>query len=204
MFDEKQLEIIEQSSQIFMRYGIRSVTMDDLARHLGVSKKTFYKYFEDKDALIRAIIFSKTEIDKQLCLISSAQAENAIDEMIRINEFSSALLQNVHSSVFFDLQKYHRDAWQIMENHKNVFVAGQIKNNILRGIDEGYYRDNIQAEIISKAYVKTIDALFDGETFPAPDFNFNEVFNQIVRFQIRGLASEKGLSYLKKRLNHDE
>jgi AcrR family transcriptional regulator len=201
MFDEKQLEIIEKASEVFMRFGIRSVTMDDLAKELGVSKKTFYKYFEDKDALIRSIIISKTEIDKQLCVIASKQAENAIDAMIRINEFSSSMLQNVHSSVFYDLQKYHREAWGIMENHKNVFVAGEIEANIRRGIEEGVYRDNIDANIISKAYVKTIDALFDGETFPAPDYNFNHVFTEIVRFQIRGLASEKGLEYLKKRLN---
>ena len=123
--------------------------------------------------------------------------------MIRISEFVSEMLQDVHTSVFFDLQKYHRDAWSIMEDHKNTFVRNQIKDNIERGIQEGIYRDNSDPDILSKAYVSTMGALFDGYTFPSSEYKFSKVFNQIIRFQIRGLASEKGLEYLKKRLNNE-
>lgn len=201
--DEKQFEIVEKSAQVFLKYGIRAVTMDDLARELGVSKKTIYKYFSDKDELVKTIIQLKTQSDREICSIACAQAENAIDEMIRISEFVSEMLQDVHSSVFFDLQKYHRDAWDIMEDHKNTFVRNQIKGNIERGIQEGIYRENSDADILSKSYVATMGALFDGYTFPSSEYKFNKVLNQIIRFQIRGLANEKGLIYLKNRLNDE-
>jgi hypothetical protein len=123
--------------------------------------------------------------------------------MIRISEFMSEMLQDVHSSVFFDLQKYHRDAWQIMEDHKNTFVRNQIKHNIERGIKEGVYRENSDSDILSKAYVLTMGTLFDGYTFPSNEYKFTTVFNQIIRFQIRGLASAKGLEYLTKRFTHE-
>lgn len=201
--DEKQFEILEKSAQVFLKYGIRAVTMDDLARELGVSKKTIYKYFSDKDELVKTIIQFKTQSDREICTIACNQAENAIDEMIRISEFVSEMLQDVHSSVFFDLQKYHRDAWEIMEDHKNTFVRNQIKGNIERGIQEGIYRDNSDPDILSKAYVSTMGALFDGYTFPSSEYKFSRVLNQIIRFQIRGLANEKGLEYLKNRLNNE-
>lgn len=201
--DEKQFEIVEKSAQVFLRFGIRAVTMDDLARELGMSKKTIYKYFSDKDELIKTIIAFKTQSDREICAIATHQADNAIDEMIRISEFVSEMLQDVHSSVFFDLQKYHRDAWQLMEDHKNTFVRSQIKGNIERGINEGIYRANADSDILSKVYVATMSALFDGHTFPPNEYKFNRVFNQIIRFQIRGLASSEGLEYLKNRLNNE-
>ena len=201
--EEKQFEIVEKSAQVFLKFGVRAVTMDDLARELGMSKKTIYKFFSDKDALIRAIIEFKTQGDREICQIAFEQAENAIDEMIRISEFMSEMLQDVHSSVFFDLQKYHRDAWQIMEDHKNTFVRNQIKHNIQRGIKEGVYRENSDSDILSKAYVLTMGTLFDGYTFPSSEYKFTTVFNQIIRFQIRGLANAQGLEYLTKRLKHE-
>jgi len=202
--DEKQFDLVEKSAQVFLKYGVRAVTMDDLARELGISKKTIYKYFSDKDELIRAIIEFKTQSDREICSIACAQAENAIDEMIRISEFVSEMMQDVHSSVFFDLQKYHRDAWQIMEDHKNTFVRNQIKENIERGIREGVYRENGDSDILSKAYVATMGALFDGYTFPSNQYKFSSVLNQIIRFQIRGLANLKGLDYLKNRFDHEK
>lgn len=201
--DEKQFEIVEKSAQVFLKFGIRAVTMDDLSRELGMSKKTIYKYFSDKDELIKTIIAFKTQRDREICAIATHQADNAIDEMIRISEFVSEMLQDVHSSVFFDLQKYHRDAWQLMEDHKNTFVRSQIKGNIERGINEGIYRANADSDILSKVYVATMSALFDGHTFPPNEYKFNRVFNQIIRFQIRGLASSEGLEYLKNRLNNE-
>lgn len=202
--DEKQFEIVEKSAQVFLKYGIRAVTMDDLARELGASKKTIYKYFADKDELIRTIIEFKTQSDREICAIACNQAENAIDEMIRISEFVSEMLQDVHSSVFFDLQKYHRDAWDIMEDHKNTFVRNQIKGNIERGIQEDVYRENSDSDILSKVYVSTMGTLFDGQTFHSSEYKFNKVLNQIIRFQIRGLVNEKGLEYFKTRLNDEK
>lgn len=197
--EKKQLEIIENAAEMFLKHGIKSVTMDDLAKGLGVSKKTIYKYFDDKDDLITKIVKAKTTRDKMVCEAARVETDNAIEALFKISEFVSNMLSNVHSSVFFDLQKYHRDAWTVMEEHKHYFVKSQIKENILRGQREGFYRDSINPEVIASVYISTMDGLFDGQTFDMDSLNFGEIFNEIVGFQIRGLANDKGREYLKTR-----
>tara|TARA_B100000508_G_scaffold141097_1_gene147033 strand:+ start:133424 stop:134077 length:654 start_codon:yes stop_codon:yes gene_type:complete len=197
--EKKQLEIIENAAEMFLKHGIKSVTMDDLAKGLGVSKKTIYKYFDDKDDLITKIVQTKTTKDKIVCEAARVETDNAIEALFKISEFVSNMLSNVHSSVFFDLQKYHRSAWEVMEEHKHHFVKSQIKENIQRGQKEGLYRDSINPEVISSVYISTMDGLFDGSTFDMDSLNFSDIFNEIVGFQIRGLASDKGREYLKTR-----
>lgn len=200
---EKQLEIIEKSSLIFMRNGIKSVTMDDLAKHLGMSKKTIYKYFKDKNDLISKIMTAKVELDKMACENAKSNAENAIDELVLISKFVSEMFGEVHTSVFFDLQKYHRDAWDIMENHKTNYVKKQILDNIERGIKEGLYRIDLNKEVIAAAYISTMDAIFENKGQLLGNLNFSEVLTEVIRFQIRGMANEEGLNYLRKRLNKE-
>jgi TetR/AcrR family transcriptional regulator, cholesterol catabolism regulator len=200
--EEKKSEILLKAAEVFMRYGIRSVTMDDLARELSVSKKTIYMYFPDKDALVQEIILMKTLLDKSCCETFSIQAENAIDEIFHISQFVSEMIKNIHPSVFFDLQKYHPKAWKIIQDHKWTFVYGQILQNIERGIKEKLYRDNMNPQLIARMYVAKTDMVFGGELFPSDQFDLEEVFMELFRFQVRGMANEKGLDYLKQRLNN--
>ncbi len=198
--EKKKLEIIEKSSDMFLKHGIKSVTMDDLARGLGVSKKTIYKYFNDKDDLITRIVKTKTAQDRTVCEECRHDAENAIESLFQISEFVSSMLSNVHSSVFFDLKKYHRSAWEVMEEHKHYFVKSQIKENILRGQREGFYLETIDSEVLASTYVSIMDGLFDGQSFDLDRLNFASIFHEILLFQIRGLASDKGRAYLKNRM----
>lgn len=199
--EEKQLEIINKSALIFLKNGIKAVTMDDLAKELGVSKKTIYKYFDDKNDLVTKIVESKTSLDREACKEARFDSENAIDALFKISEFVSEMMKNVHSSVFFDLQKYHRDAWEAMEEHKRNFVKSQIQENIKRGQKEGLYIPTLNPEVISSVYISTMNGLFDGETFDLDAFSFQSIFDEIIHFQIRGLANTKGLTYLNNRLN---
>ncbi len=197
--ESKQIEIIQKSADMFLKHGIKSVTMDDLAKGLGVSKKTIYKYFDDKDDLITKIVLAKTTKDRLVCQSARDESQNAIDALFKISEFVSNMLSNVHSSVFFDLQKYHHDAWNVMEEHKHFFVKSQIKQNVERGQNEGLYTNSLKPEVVASIYVATMDGLFDGRTFDMDTLRFGEVFNEILGFQIRGMASEKGRQYLKTR-----
>ncbi|MEX2483856.1 MAG: TetR/AcrR family transcriptional regulator [Brumimicrobium sp.] len=198
--EDKQLEIINKSALLFLKNGIKSVTMDDLAKELGVSKKTIYKYFDDKNDLVTKIVEIKTSLDRQACKEARCDSENAIDALFKISEFVSEMMQNVHSSVFFDLQKYHRDAWEVMEEHKLNFVKSQIKENIERGQEEGLYIPTLNSEVISSIYISTMNGLFDGFTFDLSKFQFKTIFDEIIYFQIRGIANDRGLKYLNNRI----
>jgi len=202
--EEKQLEIVQKASEIFMKYGIKAVTMDDLARELSISKKTIYKYFDDKKDLVRSIVRAKTEYDVVTCNHLIHHSENAIDELIQISRMINENFGMIHSSVFFDLQKYHKDAWSILQDHKQQFVHEQIMANMKRGIQEELYRNNIKVDLVAFVYINTIDTVFEKIESSTIEYTVSEIFVEIIRFLIRGIASEKGLEYLKLRINKEK
>ncbi|TNF49052.1 MAG: TetR/AcrR family transcriptional regulator [Bacteroidetes bacterium] len=201
--DPKKLEIIERSSQIFMRYGIKSITMDDVARELGISKKTLYKYFQDKNELVITILSAKIELDKQYCKRSNEQAENAIDELFNLSKFVHEQVGQINPVVFLDLKKHHPEGWELMRKHKWNFIFNMIHKNILRGISEGVYRSNLNPEIVARLYVGSTDLIMNEEVFPWPEFSFDKVFIETIRFHIRGMASDEGIEYLKQRIKKE-
>lgn len=194
--DEEQ--IIEKATHLFMRYGIKSMTMDEIARQLSISKKTLYKYVSDKnDLVIRAmklIINSDQSCLENLNLIEG----NAIDKMVAINNQVSEKLENLQPAVIYDLRTYYHEAWNIMEEHKSVFVLNHVKQNMIEGIKEGYYRENLDPELNSQIYVTLMDSMFKTELFGLKKYSYQKVHTEIAKYHLRGIASEKGLAYIKK------
>ena len=134
----KEIELIGSVAQLFMRLGIKSLTMDEIARQLGVSKKTLYKYASDKKELVTKAV--QLAIDEEACVMSEMhKAEgSAIDKIFAINTMISEKLQSIQPAVIFDTQKYYPEAWAIMEEHKCVFIHNQVKENLEEGIKEGH------------------------------------------------------------------
>ena len=203
--DKKYIEIIEGAAENFMRYGVKAVTMDDLSRFLGISKKTIYKHFNDKKELVSFVLESKVKLNAEKCENLVAFAENAIDELISVSNFVNTDFGSIHSSVFYDIEKYYPEAWQILEQHKSQFVKNQIIKNIKRGINEGLYRPNLNAEIVAVVYVNTLNSIFSSFYEYSNEYTISEILTEVIRFMIRGLSTEKGLIELKKRINkqHD-
>lgn len=195
--DKKKLDIIERSSLIYLKYGIKSVTMDDLANHLGISKKTIYKYFEDKNDLLNTMIKRTLNFEEKMCFKIQSHSDNALEALIQISRMVIERLNNVNPAIFYDLQKHHNEAWQILEKHKWDFVLSAINANIKRGIEEKYYRDNLNVEIISRLYIATIDTIMNPEIYKWPEFQFQELYKEIMCFQFHGLVNENGKNYLK-------
>lgn len=199
--DEKTIEFLERAAGVFLKYGIKSVTMDDLARELGISKKTIYQHFKDKSDLIAKIIEIKVAEDQQVCTVAQKESENAIDEMLNITRFVVDNFASINPTVFYDLQRYHPDAWQIVTRHKKEFILTIIRNNIKRGIEEGVYRNNLNIEITARLHMACTDIIMTGDWFPYPEFRMDQLFIESIRFQIRGMATEKGRIYLKTKMN---
>lgn len=202
--DEKLKEILEKVGEIFMRYGIKSVTMDDLARQLGVSKKTLYKYVSDKRDLVDKTFEVFMEQDK--CMIDDicTKGMNAIDELFEISENVTSHIKDIHPSIFYDLQKYYPESWNHFTNYKHDFVCDCIERNLNKGIEEGLFRDNMNVEIIARNYVYRMDDIFNPEIYPPSKFKYAEVYLEIFRYHIRGIASPKGIEYLKEKVKKEQ
>ena len=198
--NDKQTDIIERAGQVFMKLGIRSVTMKDVADQLGISKKTLYNHFKDKDELIRKIIKAKIELDIAVFKTASTKSPNAIEELHMHSKYVIETFKAINASVFHDLKKSYPEAWQDIYKHKWDFVYHTILRNITRGITEGLYRGDIHKEIYAKMYVSNIETVIEGEIFPWPEFKYEVVFMETFRLHIRGLANEKGLNYFQEKI----
>lgn len=201
--DQKQNELLEKIAEVFMRYGVRSVNMDDIARELKVSKKTLYKYFKDKSDIVMQVMSAKCAFEELMVSNTVQEAENAIDEVMRIAAFVSQELKQVHPSVMYDLEKYYPEAWDKLRDHKHDFICGTVRENLERGIKEGLYRDNLNAEIISKVYMHQMDAVFDSRDFPVGKYTIMQIHIELMRYHIRGVANEKGMKYLAEKIKKE-
>jgi AcrR family transcriptional regulator len=197
--DEEQ--IIEKATYLFLRYGIKSMTMDEIARQLSISKKTLYKYVSDKNELVTRSMSLLIKHDQECLGKFDLIDGNAIDKMVAINDQVSEKLENLQPAVIYDLRTYYHDAWDIMEKHKSVFVLNQVKQNMIEGIKEGYYRENLDPELNSKIYVTLMDSMFRTELFGLKQYSYQKVHTEIAKYHLRGIASEKGLEYIKKLFN---
>jgi len=195
--DAKARHILEQVTPLFMLYGIKSLTMDDIAKHLGISKKTLYQSFADKADLVLKGIQAHMH-NEQTALESIHRAsENAIEEMFQISQHVSLYLQRMHPSILYDLEKYYPKAFAEFNEYKLNIVMSSIARNIEDGIAQGLYRKNINIPIVAGLYVGRMDLLFDQQLFPASKYSPKEVYLEAIRYHIRGIASENGIAYLK-------
>lgn len=193
-----KVHILEKATDLFTRYGIRSVTMDDVAKHLSISKKTLYQHFTDKNELVETIVKAQVEMTEGNCRLFQKQAENAVDEMILILEFINQYFSKRNPTAFHDLQKYHPEAWKHFINHKHNFLRKSIEENLKRGMKEGLYRKDLDIRIISRLRMEQVDAVFNGEIFPTPDFNLSEVHVHSMKLYMYGITTLKGHQLIDK------
>lgn len=203
--EEKALDIISRAAQVFMKYGIKSVNMDDIAKNLGISKKTLYKYVKDKEDLVRKAMNLHCDLEDEAIEKICAAGYNAIEETFEMTRFIHGMLKNVHPSIMFDMEKYHPAVMRDMMENRNEQIMNCITGNLEKGIKEGLYREDLSPEIISRAYIAMVNALMKGESFPVNgNISIAQVYLEIVRYHIRGIASKKGLDYLSKRVKKEQ
>lgn len=184
--------ILEKAEAMFMRLGVRSVTMDDVSKELGMSKKTLYQFFENKDELVSCVAHAHLDKEKAEFLSIANVAENAIDELHKIARCIRKNFSEINPSMLFDLKKYHPEAWKIFLNFKHSVILGNIQKNLVRGIEEGYYRQDIDPEILSIMRVEQVQMLFDEQIFPKSKFDFTEVQMQIFEHFVFGILTDEG------------
>jgi TetR/AcrR family transcriptional regulator, cholesterol catabolism regulator len=190
--------ILLKARELVVRNGARYVTMDVLANELGISKKTIYQFFEDKDALISAVIEFELGEQSLRCTKSLEQAENAVHEMFMLLEDIQTLFRNMNPLTITELAKYHVDAFMKIEHHKNVFMHGVIISNLKRGIEQGVYRKDIDPEILAAYRLETGFIAFNPNVFPLNKHDIGKVNVQIMEHFIYGVMSPKGIELMEK------
>ena len=200
---ENRERILAKSRELFMQYGIRSVSMDDIAGVLGISKKTIYQYFADKEELVGAVIQFEVCHSESQCNVDHSASANAIEEMFRSMEMVEQMFRTMNPSVLFDLKKYHPVAFGILEKHKNDYLFNIIRCNLQRGISEGLYRPEIRIDIIARFRIDSMLMPFDPGFLQKHKVGLVEIEQQIIEHYLFGIVTLKGyklvLKYQQKR-----
>ena len=187
--------IIKSALNLFWRYGIKSVTMDDIARDLGISKRTIYQHYSDKEAILALVI--QEEIKSQKCDMErlDSQASNPIEQMIFASIQMREVMANMSPTFLYDLKKYYPAAWELFQNYKHEFIIKNIRDNLTTGIELGLYRPDIDVEILSLLRIEQVVMGFDPTIFTPRKFDLMQIQMQFVHHFLRGVLTEKGFEY---------
>lgn len=193
--------ILTEAHAMFMQLGFRSVSMDDIAARLGISKKTIYQHYADKDELVVAVVKYEFETGQETCFADRDRAENAVHEIFLALDMVVEMFRNMNLSIIHDLQKYHPRAYQLFIQYKDEFVYDIIRTNIHRGQREGVYRTEVNGEIIARFRVETMLLPLLPTFAPASKFTPVQLEEEITMHYLHGLVNAKGLKYITKYLS---
>ena len=197
--DPKVLHIAIRSREIFTKYGIRSVSMDDISREMGMSKKTLYQHVRNKADLVnRMLDFTFAEFEEKIHQIRHLQ-QNAIDDLLDMSRLVDEHMKDVNWVVNYDLQKYYPDLHVKYMNRKREFTYAYLRENIEKGIRENIYRPDLNIDLIAKLYIRKIEDLHDPDFQDDEQITFAEVFQVMFENHIRGIANKNGIRYFEER-----
>ncbi|PLX18831.1 MAG: hypothetical protein C0599_11675 [Salinivirgaceae bacterium] len=197
--DKKLEEIIYKSAELFKQYGVRSVSMDDISREMGISKKTLYKHVKNKNELVEKILEFTFEREQQFFCDKAKPEVNAIDALLEVSIFISEQIKLFTPSVSFDLKKYYPEVFKAHMEKSQKYAYEAVYTNLVNGINQGLYRKEINPEVVATLYVNKIEDVHDQEFYTEKDFSFELIFETMFENHIRGIANEKGIAYFEKR-----
>jgi AcrR family transcriptional regulator len=201
---ETKKRILEKSTEQFMRYGIRSVSMDDIATLLGMSKKTIYQYFADKEELVDAVMQEEERRTHTDCSYCREQAVDAVQEMFLAMHQITEQFAQMNPVILYDLEKFHPKVFLRFLRLKNEYLYGVIKENLVRGIEEGYYRAELNVDTMSLFRLESIMMPFNLTVFPPAKYDLAGVTREIMIHFLFGISTLKGYKLIQQYLKQKQ
>lgn len=191
-------KILEASETLFRKYGVRSVTMTDIAQTLGMSKKTLYVHVENKRDLVQQILVQHIQEDKKACTSIIENAENALEALLRMSVYAQKHMNDMNPSLLFDLKKYHRPVWEMLDSFHRKDMLDMVVTNLKEGVAEGLYRADLNVELTARIHVSLMIILTDVEFFPVDQFSPSMRHSEFTKYHINAIVSEKGRALLQE------
>lgn len=193
-------ELLENISELFLKYGLRSTSMDDICSHLKISKKTLYQFFNNKDDVVEQVLFHRRNNHRTQQDLAELRQHHAIKIMLLIRDHIIAGLNSRKPANLFDLKKYHPDVYERVNEQDQIFIHDLMNEVIDRGIDEGYFRSDINKEVQVYLFVKQMAFLGEPEMITEAKYPLDAIVTTIVENVIRSFATPQGLKELEKLL----
>lgn len=191
-------KILTGAGELFRKFGMRSITMDDIAHNLGMSKKTIYLYFKDKGDIVKQAIQAFLKSEKERISAVESSAKDAIHLMYLQHKCIRESFRDTNPSLLFDLQKYHAAAWKLIEEYRYGFMLGTITKSLTWGIEDGLFRDDINVSIMAMLRLEQAAIAHNDHIFPRHTYSLMEIQRQFFDHFVQGLLTDKGRKVLKK------
>lgn len=193
--DSRGSYFLEQAARLYRRYGIKSVTMDDVARHLCVSKKTLYEHFDDKEALVREVVIREHAHWNDAIRTIETRGLNSIEELLEVYRMIQVMLREYNPSMEYDLRKYYPDIFSQIREVRRKAMLEATQQNLNRGKREGLYRKDLNTSVIARLHVLRIENLFETDLFSQEELTSFKLIHEIFVYHLHGILSRKGLDF---------
>ena len=189
-------KILDKASDMFLNLGFKSVTMDDIAQELGMSKKTIYAHFSTKLKLVQATSFYILDkVNDTICKVCAGN-HNPIEELFTIKSMIKDQLKGERSSPKYQLQKYYPKVYKQLKDKQFDLMNDCIVQNLERGIKDGIYREEINIDLIKRFYFNGSSSLSDIELYPQDTYSLSAIKDAFIEYHVRAISTEKGLKIL--------
>lgn len=196
-------ELKERVMDMFLRYGIKSVSMDDISRELGMSKKTLYQLVSDKNQLVRTVLSNIFEKEVEFCNFTQTNSNNAIEELLLVEEHVTEIFMKVSPTTMYDLAKYYKEVWKLLESKREKLIQDFFEENIKRGKKEGLYRSDIREVHIGEIYLSVVTMITDRQKNTRTDVPDVGLYRTYIDYHIRAIVTPAGLVTYKDYLKHN-
>ncbi len=192
---ELRKRIVQESENLFIKFGIKCISMDDICQKLGISKKTLYQVVTDKEELVQKVIMHHIDEERAAFEKITHSSENAMDEMFKITQHVLQQLKRMNPATIMDLEKHYREQFNIFKKNQFDFIYSTLKHNLEKGIQDGIYRDDLDTDIISKLYMTKAMSMINEDLFPDESYDKTKIFVEHMIYHLRGIVSEKGKEF---------
>lgn len=193
--------ILTGSLELFFKAGIKSVTMDDIAKYLAISKKTIYQFFTDKNELVIALVNRKIQEDQEQMEEIMSQPLNVIEQLLKMEQCAEEILSRANPILMHDMQKYHPAAWDVFQQFKSGVMIGMLENLMNKGKEQGYIRPDINVKVLARMRVNQVEMGFNANIFPLAEFSPWTVQFQLMDHFNYGICTLEGYKLLEKYKN---
>lgn len=194
--------ILEKGTQLFFRYGVKSVTMDAIAAELGISKKTIYQHFPDKDSIVFEVVKNFISLDGHKWSELDRLYPNVIEKMFKSFEMMKEMLSQMNPRLLFEIEKYFPNAFQLFIEHREKCIHVNLKADFKKGAQFGYFRDDIDFELLARLRMAEVDLAFNPDFYPSNNLSLYETQLVFIDIFMRGILTEKGLTLYKSYQNN--
>ncbi|QMW02144.1 TetR/AcrR family transcriptional regulator [Spirosoma foliorum] len=193
--------ILAEAERLFWKYGVRSVTMEDIAHQLGISKKTIYQHFNDKEQILYQVIQDKTGRDQSEMDCMVTETSNPVEEILGVLNMIRKNTDQVSPNLLIDIKRYYPQAFALFRQYKEGQIMRSILENIQKGISQGIYRSDINPTILARLRVEQIELAFNHDLFPSDQYSMHDVQAELMHHFVRGMLTEKGFTIYNQYVN---